>query len=109
MQEIHRELSPVRDSFIHDSPKPETAHHTVVCPSHGGLLLTNIKKPLVVATARIILKNIMLTNTLQIQKSTYCMIHLGEILEQEKLIDGGIKSEQSLLSTGKGHKGTLLE
>lgn len=48
--------------------------------SHGGLVLT---KKLVAATTKMILKNVILTKTYQIQKRTYCIIYLNEILEQE--------------------------
>lgn len=101
---------PVHGGFNYDSPKVEMAQGQSrgkdIC-SRSGLLFTNEKKLLIIAITRITLKNIMLTETHQTQKSTYDMIHLNEILEQEKLIVGGKKSEQWLRSNGEKVKDYL--
>lgn len=68
--------------------------------SHSGLLLSNEKTRRIVATTRMILRNIMLAETYQIQCSTHRVIHLNEVPEQGKLTDDG-ESEQWLLSCGE--------
>lgn len=46
----------------------------------------------------------MLTETPQTQKSTYSMIHLNEIREQEKLIVGGKNLNNGCLGMGRKSK-----
>lgn len=95
---------PVHGGFNYDSPKVEMAQGQSrgkdIC-SRSGLLFTNEKKLLIIAITRITLKNIMLTETHQTQKSTYDMIHLNEILEQEKLIVGGKNQNNGCVAMGR--------
>lgn len=80
---------PKHGSFIHDSPKSERAHHTVLGPPHRGLQLTN-KKNLLIVARRMTLENIVLTKTFQTQEY---ISHdpFKRNSEQEKLIDDGKK------------------
>lgn len=104
MWTTHGEIVCQYMAFIYDSPKLETAQGQPTGKwiySQSRPLLTNKKKLLIVAIARMILKN-MLTQTHQTQKSTYRMTHLNETLQQKKLSDK--YQNDHCLPTGRGSR-----